>query len=260
MQGDNSRRDHLSGRSVRGALMVAALDLHGRTFGRLTVDRRAANDARGRTRWLCCCQCGRDTTVAGYKLTTGHTTSCGCLAGTKARMDLTGVRFGRLVVEAMDVSRAGRTLAQCRCDCGSVTTRDAAKLNSGESRSCGCAPPPNKTHGRSRTPLYRVWLAMHQRCGNPRDSSFRNYGARGIAVCERWATFENFFADMGERPPNTSIDRRDNDKGYSPDNCRWATRTVQNTNRRNPGSPGNKRDAATGRFTKTGETIWQPPN
>lgn len=85
----------------------------------------------------------------------------------------------------------------------------------------------------ARTYLYTTWASMIQRCENPNSDGFAGYGARGISVCERWKTFENFAADMGERPsPSHSIDRLDNDKGYSPDNCRWATKQEQVLNTR----------------------------
>lgn len=83
-----------------------------------------------------------------------------------------------------------------------------------------------------RSPEYQAWVDARQRCNNPSNASWKDYGGRGVVVCSRWDSFDNFIADMGRRPPGTSLDRRDNDKGYSPDNCRWATATEQAYNRR----------------------------
>jgi hypothetical protein len=88
------------------------------------------------------------------------------------------------------------------------------------------------THGDSRSREYRAWKKMHDRCRNPNNPRFDDYGAKGIAVCERWADYSNFLADMGRRPSQRhSLDRRDNDLGYTPGNCRWATPHEQMTNR-----------------------------
>lgn len=92
------------------------------------------------------------------------------------------------------------------------------------------------THGMSHTPIYHVWHTMKARCHSPKSAAYQHYGARGIKVCERWLTFENFLADMGERPEGHSLDRIDTDKNYSPDNCRWLPK-AENLGRSNAENP-----------------------
>lgn len=148
--------------------------------------------------------------------------------------DISGQRFGRLRAIDIDhiVPRLG-AMWRCHCDCGAQVFVLSGNLASGNSRSCGCLKLDVHTkHGRSNSRLYHVWEGMIQRCTNPHFSQFADYGGRGITVCERWRDFAAFLADMGEPEAKLSIERRDNDAGYSPDNCYWATRAQQRANQR----------------------------
>jgi hypothetical protein len=167
-------------------------------------------------------------------------------------IDLAGQAFGRLTVIELHPERCadGTVRWICQCACGAFTVKRSRDLRNGNSRSCGCllreltADPDGplgmtrRKHGHAalgqQSPEYRCWVDLKQRCTNPRNRRYADYGGRGIAVCERWLnSFTAFLADMGQRPgPEYSLDRVDNDGPYAPGNCRWATQSEQQRNRR----------------------------
>lgn len=161
-------------------------------------------------------------------------------------IDLTGRVFGRLTVLG-HTGRPGkpRMSWKCQCVCGSEVTTFGIYLTTGETRSCGCLVADGArerwtTHGHSRTGsnqspslTYQSWFAMKQRCTNPNNKRWKEYGDRGITFCERWDQFTNFLEDMGERPKGMTLDRIDNDSDYSPSNCAWASANAQARNKRN---------------------------
>ena len=158
-------------------------------------------------------------------------------------IDRRGQRFGRLVViddAEPFVAASGRVAMawMCQCDCGSVFKLRSGSLTSGNTRSCGCLRKElvgtwSRTHGMRWTAEYRIWLGIRNRCNNPRCPNFADYGGRGIKICPEWDSFLAFFSDMGPRPSDRhSVDRIDNNKGYEPSNCRWATQTQQSRNMR----------------------------
>ena len=169
----------------------------------------------------------------------------------KTKSDLTGQRFGRLTVISFSqyVDNGRRTSWLCQCDCGNTLEVPRRYLATGHKKSCGCLERDNffqKTHGKSKSKIYMAWGSMIERCYNPNNQAWKNYGGRGIQVCERWKKyFGEFYKDVGDRPKGLTLDRKDNNKSYSCGKCeeclknnwetnwRWTTRKIQCRNKRN---------------------------
>ena len=207
----------------------------------------------GSGRILCRCACGTEQYNYAGPLRDGKPASCGCVTPVRGRPFKgsgpylkAGEVYGRLTV--LEDVRYSKDLAHCLCECGAETKKRAYAIKGGNTRSCGCMRRENNlTHGLSGHPLYQIWLNMIQRCTNPNDRGWENYGGRGITVCERWSGLPdgllNFAADMGERPPGLSLDRLDNNNGYYKDNVAWNDAKRQTANRRSVKSLTRERDA-----------------
>lgn len=143
--------------------------------------------------------------------------------------DLTGAQFGKLRVLYRQTPKQLPVRWVCVCECGSVAVVLSSNLTSGKSSTCGCS---RVVHGKWKTRAYASWRAMKYRCDDPTHPAYHNYGARGLRYCKRWESFDNFFADMGERPLRHTLERKNNKRGYSPSNCVWVSKKDNSRNRR----------------------------
>jgi len=207
----------------------------GAHYGRWTVLSDAGKNRHGARLVLAECKCGTKRVVQFVSLRHGNSRSCGCY-----REDVAGARYGRwTVLSNAGTNSHGKRLVLCRCSCGTERVVQYHSIKHGGSKSCGCwnqeqAVTTNTTHGSCGSRLYRVWEDMKSRCKYPTHQAYAHYGGRGITVCTEWHDFIPFqkWATENGYQQGLSIERLDNDAGYSPGNCCWATPQMQSRNRR----------------------------
>ncbi len=226
------------------------IDLTGQKFGISTVIKNVGVNKRHESLWECKCECGNTFVTTCNKLRSGHTKSCGCLAKKAVckHMDLTGKRFGRLtVVKHLDISERGKLEKawRCQCDCGNIKDFTTNNLISGVVVSCGCymseinaesARKRFSKHGMKNTRMYNIWSSMKERCYLETCEAYKDYGGRGITVCDEWKdNFQSFYdwSMANGYSDDLTIDRIDVNGNYEPDNCRWADWETQHYNKRN---------------------------
>lgn len=233
------------------------IDLSGEEYENFKVIKqgngRYTNGGHYKTTWICRCVCGKEFEVDGEKIRKGLVYSCGCMRyknRDKYYEDLTGKKFGKLTVVRRLKPEEVKTKQYnwlCKCECGRYVSASANKLKTGIAKSCGCLKDDfsigdiTRTHGKSHSKIYNVYSGMKQRCFNPNNDRYKNYGGRGITICDEWLGengFENFYRwameagyDESKSRTEQSIDRIDVNGNYEPSNCRWADSYTQARNK-----------------------------
>lgn len=221
--------------------MARCIDLTGQKFGRLTAIKR--DTSRKGVYWICKCECGNTKSIKSDSLRSGTSKSCGCLQSELRTNNIVGQRFGKLTVLSRTQKPNGikntHAYWKCECDCGKTIVAQGSLLKNGSIQSCGCLQKEvNTTHGMRHTPIYTEWCTMKQRCYNSNNKSYKDYGGRGITMCEPWRnSFEAFYDDVSKLTnfgeEGYSLNRIDNNGNYEPNNVEWADDVTQANNKRN---------------------------
>lgn len=238
--------------------MPAKIDITGMVFGRLAVLKEGER-SNNRRMWDCSCSCGRSISTRGDSLRDGKVNSCGCLRNESLRTPPpTGVIFGELNVLGFGTYKNGRVMWEVKCTCGTIKDVRPDGILIGSVISCGCKL--GVKHSLSHLKEYASVVGANKRCYSVKNISFPNYGGRGVTVCERWRvnligvedSVLNFIEDMGHCPADHSLERVDVDGDYTKENCIWATREVQASNKR---KYNNNTTGRTGVYR--GKGIWR---
>ena len=214
-------------------------DLTNQKFGKLLVLERDYEKSLKRPFWKCQCECGNIKSISSDHLLNRNTKSCGCLN----KYQLSGKKFGMWTVleRAEKKSENNKGLWKCLCECGKIGYVNSYNLIHKKSLSCGCIQKKVTierltTHNLTNTKLYRIYFDMKRRCYNPNNKRYKDYGGRGISICDEWKndfmSFYNWSIENNYKE-GLSIDRINVNGNYEPSNCRWATKKQQSNNKRN---------------------------